>query len=330
MITVRFIKTRETDKLILRKLKGGDVMKSLSIHLTDQCNNSCKFCVVDSHQGKPERVARNIIFKFLESNAGKGYESVNIHGGESTIVPEFFEILDKIKELGYPTVSLQTNARKLSDMDFAKEVASRNVDLFIVSVHGKDAEMHDYCTSIQGSFDEAIQGIKNVKSLGKKVRTNTVVCKQNYNYLVDIIDLVMDLGVDHVNISAIHPAGKAFKNFHEVTPRLTEIVPAVKNAVDRVVSRGVVVTLEGFPACVLRDYAKYMINWDEIHFKLLFHKIILKDYNEYMENETRKQGAPCQECVRKNKCGGVYKEYLHYYGWSEFSPLTEAELIGNK
>ena len=26
-------------------------MKNLSIHLTDQCNNSCIFCVVDSYQG---------------------------------------------------------------------------------------------------------------------------------------------------------------------------------------------------------------------------------------------------------------------------------------
>lgn len=47
-------------------------MRSISIHLTDTCNNSCRFCVVDSHQGKPEKVNRDVVYKFLEENSGKG------------------------------------------------------------------------------------------------------------------------------------------------------------------------------------------------------------------------------------------------------------------
>lgn len=110
-------------------------MKGLSIHLTDMCNQSCKFCVVDSFKQRKEEVNKRLIFKFLEENAGKGYEIINIHGGEATIVTDFIEILEKIKELGYPQVSLQTNARTLKDMDFAKQLVDLNVKTFVTSFH---------------------------------------------------------------------------------------------------------------------------------------------------------------------------------------------------
>jgi MoaA/NifB/PqqE/SkfB family radical SAM enzyme len=296
-------------------------MKGLSIHLTDQCNNSCRFCVVDSHQGCTEKVNLGVVFKFLENNSKKGYELVNIHGGEPTIVPEIVQILDKIRGLGYPGVSIQTNGRLLKDIAFAETLASKGVNLFVISLHGKDAEVHDYCTAVEGSFDEAVQGIKNLKALGIKVRTNTVVCKRNQDTIRDIVSLSMDLGTDHINISSIHPVGKAYKNFKEVTPRVTDTMPDVIKAVDAVVSRNAVITLEGFPPCILGDYSKYMIDWDEIQYKLLFRNMILANYDEFMKNDTRICGEPCKKCLHVEKCGGVYKEYLEFYDWSEFSPV---------
>lgn len=300
-------------------------MNRISIHLTDTCNNSCRFCVVDSHKGNPEKVDRKVVNEFLETNAGKGYEWVNLHGGEPTIVPELLSVLDKIQELGYPNISIQTNGRILKDIDFARKVVSKGVNLFVISLHGKDAKMHDYYTRIEGSFDEAIEGIRNVKSLGQKVRTNTCVCKQNKDTLSEITDLAMELGVDHINISNIHTTGKAYKNFHEIVPKVTECISDVKKAVDNVVNKGGVITLEGYTACMLDDYRKYMIDWNEINYKLLFRKIVLSNYDEFMNNETRKQGKPCKECIENTTCGGIYKEYAGIYGWDEFSPIEGEE-----
>jgi sulfatase maturation enzyme AslB (radical SAM superfamily) len=106
--------------------------------------------------------------------------------------------------------------------------------------------MQDYLAGDQGCFEETVQGIKNIKSLGVKVRTNTVVCKQNYKELKDIVEYSMDLGTDHINISGIHPTGKAYKNFHNVTPMYTDIIPYVKEAVDAAVKENKVVTLKVF------------------------------------------------------------------------------------
>ncbi len=309
-------------------------MKGLSIHVTDQCNQSCKFCVVDSYKERKEEVNKRLIFKFLEENSKKGYEVINIHGGESTILHDFIEILAKIKELGYPEVSLQTNARTLHDMDFARQLVDLNVKTFVTSFHTSDPlEMADLADVNESWLGEIIQGIQNVKALGAKVRTNTVVYNQNRYQLKEIMEyIVTELKVDHINISAMHPAGRAYKNFAEVAPRITEIIPAVKEAVDYVESTGTVVTLEGFMPCLLGDYVKYMVDWDNTNYKLLYHNFILPNYAEFMTAKTRTLGTFCEGCAyqKDRLCGGIYKEYIEKFGWSEFeaiSPVMTADRL---
>lgn len=300
-------------------------MKGLSIHVTDQCNQSCKFCVVDSYQERKEEVNKRIIFKFLEENSNKGYEIVNIHGGECTILHDFIDILTKIKELGYREVSLQTNARTLHDMEYAKKLVDLNVKTFVVSFHTiNPQEMADLANVSEEWLGEIIEGIGNVKKLGAKVRTNTVVYKNNMYRLKEIMKyIVEELQADHINISAMHPAGRAYKNFDEVAPRITEIIPRVKEAADYVISRGTVLTLEGFPPCLLNEYTKHAVDWENSDFKLLYHNFILPNYADFMTVKTRETGKACRECSYKEDklCGGIYKEYIEKFGWSEFDGL---------
>jgi MoaA/NifB/PqqE/SkfB family radical SAM enzyme len=276
---------------------------------------------VDSHQETTEKVNQKIVEKFLKVNAGKGYDSVNIHGGEPTLLPEMYGVLDAIQKYRYPFVSLQTNGRLLKDMAFAQNLVQRGVALFVVSLHGKDAAMHDYFTQVEGSFDEALAGIRNIKTLGKKVRTNTVLCKQSYQSLPDIVNLSLSLDTDHINISNIHTTGRAFRSFGELVPRVTTIVPTVKKVIDDVVETGKVVTVEGFPPCSLGEYRKYMVNWDHNEFKVLFRRMVLNNYEKFMETSTKKHGVTCETCTWNHRCGGIYKEYLQILGDDEFQPI---------
>ncbi|HEY6252753.1 MAG TPA: radical SAM protein, partial [Candidatus Angelobacter sp.] len=95
------------------------MQKFLSIHVTDLCNSTCSFCVVASPLYTKDTIEYSGIVKFLEANAGQGWDAVNLHGGEATIHPRFIEILEMIRRLDYPEVHLQTNAIKLADAGFA-------------------------------------------------------------------------------------------------------------------------------------------------------------------------------------------------------------------
>lgn len=294
-------------------------MKSISIHLTDVCNNSCKFCVVGSNQETKEHVNLKVLKGFIKESQLEGYKKVNIHGGEPTESEVLLEILDYICECGFEEVTMQTNARKLSDKNFARELVARKVNLFVVSLHGVDAEMHEWATTVQGSFDEAIQGIKNVLSLGASVRTNTVICKKNFNRLSEIVKFISKLGVQHINISNMHPTGKAYINFNEVVVKLSDIMPYLEEAIHVLDSTDIVCTIEGFPLCVLTDYEKkHLIDWDENQFKLLYHKTLIPNYDDFMQQSTKKHGEVCKKCEMRKVCGGVYKEYLQFFGWDEF------------
>ncbi|CAK7085686.1 radical SAM protein [Tissierella sp.] len=305
-------------------------MKGLSIHLTDQCNQSCKFCVVDSYQERKENVNKRIIYKFLEGNRNKGYEVVNIHGGEPTIVPEFLDILARIKELGYPQVSLQTNGRTLKDFNFAKQLSDYNVNTFVISFHNTDKmEIADLANVNEEWLGEIIQGIKNAKAVGSRVRTNTVVYRNNLRNLCEIMKFIVGgLDVDHINISAMHPAGRAYKNFYEVVPRYTEIIEPVMEAVDYVIKTDKELTLEGFPPCLLGEYKDYLVDWYDTDFKLLYHNFILNSYADFMSQSTKSLGTMCNGCNYSHDrlCGGIYKEYIEKYGWDEFSERPIAEV----
>jgi len=298
-------------------------MKALSVHLTDVCNSKCNFCIVDSPHMSEDTIVRRRVSRFLRENAGHGYEAVNLHGGEATIRKDFLEILDEIKELGYPTVYLQTNGRKLARMKFAEEVVARNVSLFIVSMHGANSLTQDRISGSLGSFNQAVQGIRNVKELGCRVRTNSVVSKDNFTEMPEIVDLCLDLGADHINISALHTSGTALRNFWDVTPRYDEIQPYVLESVDRAAARNVRITLEGFPYCAVPGYERFQIDWEDNKFKMLYRSFVMDDYEGHMDDFTRVKDARCDGCVFTSLCGGVYKEYAEFIGWDEFQPVTE-------
>ena len=295
-------------------------MKALSIHLTDVCNSKCTFCIVDAPYMKQDTIMRRRVSRFLHEHAGQGYEAVSLHGGEATVRQDFLEILDEIRALGYPSVQLMTNGRKFARMNYATTVVDKGVSEFIVSMHGATARTQDGISLAPGSFDQAVQGIRNVKELGATVRTNSVVCKDNFTELPDIIDLCLDLGADQVTISALHTSGTALRNFGEVTPRYDEIQPYVLEACDRAVRRGTRPFLEGFPYCTVPGYEEYLVDWQQYKYKVLYRSFVMDDYGDHMDDFTRVKDQRCGGCVFDQVCGGVYKEYAELIGWDEFNP----------
>jgi MoaA/NifB/PqqE/SkfB family radical SAM enzyme len=299
-------------------------MRALSIHLTDVCNSKCTFCIVDSPYIKQDTVMRRRVSRFLREHAGQGYEAVSLHGGEPTVRRDFLEILDEIRELGYPTAFLMTNGRKFARTSYARTVVDKGVSLFTVSMHGASAATQDGISLAPGSFDQAVAGIRNLKELGAEIRTNSVVCKDNYAELPEIVELCLDLGADQVELSALHTSGTAARNFRQVTPRYDEIRPYVLEACDRVLRRGTGLLLEGFPYCTVPGYERHLVDWSENKFKVLYRSFVMDDYEDHMDDFSRVKDARCGGCVFDRVCGGVYREYAEAFGWDEFHPVTEA------
>ncbi|MFL6130184.1 MAG: radical SAM protein [Mycobacteriales bacterium] len=299
-------------------------MRQLSLHLTDLCNSRCSFCVVGSPLVRADSVRWEDVVAFLVDNAGEGYESVNLHGGEPTIHPRLLDVLDMVQALGYPETQIQTNGRRLKDPAFVAELAARGVRLLVISLHGATAGLQDLLTQAAGGFDETIEGIRNAERAGLKVRTNTVVTNQNLGQLADIARLCAELGVDHVNISNLHPVGSGYFALDSMAPTMAELRGHLDPALAVLEDAAVTVTLEGFPLCVVTPYEQLAVEDGTRQIRMLYQGRVFDDYDMFMDRECREHGPPCAPCPLRARCGGVYKEYVERRGWSEFGPRAAA------
>ena len=299
-------------------------MRCLSIHLTDLCNSKCTFCVVASPLFRTDSVDYQDVVNFLKANANQGYDVVNLHGGEATTHPRFLETLGLIRDLGYAEIHLQTNAITLSNLVLARDAVARGVKLFIVSLHGDTPSTHDSQTHSSGGFDRTLQGIRNVKAEGARVRTNTVVTRQNVERLPAVSRLACDLGVDHVNFSNLHPVGSALFARERIMPTFGELRSCLAEAAEYALLHCRRVTLEGFPYCTVGHLAHLHLNNEYRDIRMLMRGSVIDNYDAFMSEKCRVFGPPCERCSVRSHCGGVYPEYVELRGWSEFAPLTTA------
>lgn len=258
------------------------------------------------------------VIEFLEQHQCSGYEAVNLHGGEPTIHPQFLETLDFIKKLGYLEIHLQTNGIRLADAHFVQQLVDRPVTKFIISLHGDTADIQDSQTFTRGGFAKTVQGIKNVKLHNKHIRTNTVITNQNLDRLPQIAAFACDLGVDHLNFSNLHPVGSARFSRGRVMPTFDAIRRHLYPAVDLAIKQNRRVTLEGFPYCTIDEgHEQFHLNDEYREIKLLIRGQVLSDYDSFMMDVMCVFGETCRKCVVRERCGGVYPEYIDYNGWGE-------------
>ncbi|HEY3382561.1 MAG TPA: radical SAM protein [Vicinamibacterales bacterium] len=299
-------------------------MRELSIHVTDRCNFRCQFCVWgDRLVREGGDVAAADIEVFLESNRDQGFERVNLHGGEPTLRRDLFDVLASVRAFGYPSVSLQTNGWALADRAFVERLAAAGVSLFIVSVHGPTADIHDDLCGVPGGLSRALRGIEHAAALGCAVRTNTVVTTRNFSLLAATVERVIAAGASHVNISSLMPAGRAAAAGAALMPRFDRIAPHVVAAVRVALDRGVVATLEGFPSCAAPELAHLCLARDDRHghqITCLIHGVIWQNHDAYVASTCKTKGASCAACALTGECGGVYRPYVQLHGWDEFQP----------
>jgi len=293
-------------------------VKQLSMHVTDLCNEKCGFCVVGSPLAKTDGVDYADLLRYLVANAGQGFESVNLHGGEPTIHPRLFDLLDTIRLLGYPEVQLQTNARRLKDPEFVRRLVDGGVRVCVVSMHGADATVQDLLTQTPGGFAETVRGVRNAIAAGITVQTNTVLTRMNMRQLGAICALCVDLGVHRINISNLHPVGSGFYALDVQAPTFAETRAHLIPVLDDLATEPVTVTVEGFPLCEVTPYERLAIEDGHRFIRMLYHGNVHDNYDEFMDAECREFGPPCEGCPLRGDCSGVYHEYVERRGWTEF------------
>jgi hypothetical protein len=101
---------------------------NLLIEITQRCNLTCPTCYAGSSPERDEFLSLAAFAELLDGLLAKGKgdaDLIQLSGGEPTIHPELFAILDHALACGVRQVYVNTNGIRLADQRFAEQLAAR-------------------------------------------------------------------------------------------------------------------------------------------------------------------------------------------------------------
>lgn len=297
----------------------------LDLKVGFSCNCRCNFCVQGDKRLKYKDKSAEELKTLIERNFKRGIRQIVFTGGECTIRKDILPLVRHAKETGYDIIQIQTNGRMFYYKDFCRAIIEAGATEFSISLHGHCADIHDSMTKAPGAFGQIVQGIRNLKSLGQYVMTNTVVTKQNYRNIPDIAGLLVSLDVDQFQFAFVHILGTADKNKSTVVPRKSEIMPFVKAGLDIGIKAGKRVMTEAIPYCFMSGYEDYIAEKIIPSTRVEEAAWVVEDYTSYRINEGKTKAEKCRECIYYNICEGPWKEYPELFGWDEFIPVLNKD-----
>jgi molybdenum cofactor biosynthesis enzyme MoaA len=296
-------------------------MERIDLKTGFTCNNNCIFCV-QAHKKKFGNKTTHELKKYIKDSA-KMYHGVVFTGGEATIRKDIFELVSFAKKSGYSLIQIQTNGRRFAYKEFCIKMIEAGANEFAVAIHGHKPVLHDYLTASKGSFEQTLQGIKNLISLHQKVLTNTVITKSNFRHLPEISWLLTQTRVPYIQFAFVHMLGNAFKYRYSVVPRKSLIAPYVKKAIDIGSSAGAKMTTEAIPFCFMSGYERYIAETNIPRTKVFDLDYTIEDFTVVRQNEAKTKGPLCVTCRHDKICEGPWKEYTEMFEWEEFKPVAK-------
>jgi|GEM_PF-2202467 len=296
-------------------------MRELDVKPGFACNNNCVFCLNQEKKFCAVFPLEDILGRIAQA-ARKGCAKLIISGGEPSISPNFFTILDFAKKNGYREIELQTNARMLSYEAFVEKLlARRPVSYkFLISLHFPDKKLQKKYTRADG-FDQVIGGIKNLVKHGLPVRINTVVMKPNLKLLGDVTAVVRSIGVKSQQFRMV-----SGQNFRE---RYAEFVPPMSDAareIRKVIKKNrdaLNFAIHELPLCVVgKDMEEYMSPPTNPERDNLSIGNIVVPSPAIMRKQFVFAGC-CAACSIRAACKGVRSDYAELYGLTEVKPLRK-------
>jgi MoaA/NifB/PqqE/SkfB family radical SAM enzyme len=301
-------------------IRSGLNRLRIDLKLGFNCNNRCRFCVQGDKRHRFQDLSTAEAKRRLEG-AIQHSDAIVFTGGEVTIRSDITGLVRYARSLGFNLIQIQTNGRMLSYTELVLRLARAGVTEFSPALHGHTPELHEYLTRCPGSFEQTVQGIRNVKAMGFPVITNSVVTRSNYRHLGKLARLLTELGVDQYQFAFVHALGTAERFFNSVVPRMELIADHVMEGLDVGRQASVWATTEAIPPCILPGYEEHLAEWILPDARIYDAKNVLDSYATYRVNEGKAKGPDCVKCGWNETCEGVWREYSERFGSDEFRPV---------
>lgn len=169
-----------------------------TLELTAACYSRCPGCSNIYAADRPPAVKTAGDWAELLAGILPGAVQVRLSGGEPTLHPEFFAILDDAISYG-PGVTVFTNGRWPNPERFAQSLRQRRDTVgLLVSLHGATSTSHEAFTRVIGSFQETVDNVRLATKNHMAVMLSAIITHQSWNEIEAVFALAQDLGVQGV------------------------------------------------------------------------------------------------------------------------------------
>lgn len=219
----------DQNKLLARTIAFQANERNVFFHLLTACNLSCNHCYINKAQHGSHAVSKEDIASWLKLFADPDKRSnLVLLGGEPTLHPDLSFAVKRAKELGYQTITIDTNGFLHNDL-LNKIKPSEAVLSF--SLDGPTPAINDPIRG-EGVFEICTKNIQKAVAAGFEVSLIYTVSSLNIGALHEMPALLKRLDVSNFFMQIIGLRGKSAQSSKDEPLQLTqeqwlEIVPEV-------------------------------------------------------------------------------------------------------
>ena len=177
-------------------------------NFTNMCNFRCKHCYQRADRPLPSELSLEEKLNLVDQLDKAGVASVALSGGEPTIHPHFLRIVKELSSRGIHT-SVATNGWTFAKKEELEKAVKAGIKYVEVSVDSAKPEKHDEFRGIPGAWEHAIKALENAVELGVSHGMATIMDKETFQEIDDILDLAESIGVKRVIFFNLVPTGRA-------------------------------------------------------------------------------------------------------------------------
>jgi hypothetical protein len=264
-----------------------------------------------------------MVRKVLEKNVDLGEVQFTRH--EPTLSRHLVTWIQWARDLGYQTVSLITNGRRLGKDNFAKRLVEAGLNKVEISLHGHQAGLQDRITQRKGSYTETVAGIESIVRIRRDqdlaFKLHSTVVALNVDFLPEMVEHFLAWEPDSYGLNAVFLTGGAVRNRDQVAVPYPKMVESFRQCILTGVHRPV--TLSEVPHCqmhglVPEEYIGFREDFHHVRVdvdgRVAFHEALSSPRGFMYRKE-------CQQCVLLSVCDGVPEAYIELYGWKGFDPI---------
>lgn len=174
--------------------------------ITLRCDLACRHCGSRAGHARSDELSTAECLDLVEQMASLGVLEVTLIGGEAYLRDDFAEIVRALARHRI-TVSMTSGGRGITP-ELARSCKEAGMDSVSISLDGL-RETHDRLRGVKGSFDSALEAMRNLRAAGVPVSCNSQINRLSLPDLPGVLELIAEHGGHGWQLAMTVPMGRA-------------------------------------------------------------------------------------------------------------------------